>query len=231
MKPFIFFDLDNTLIDHSHAEKLALIDLYDSYFSKISLNVEEFIQTYHAINLTYWDLYAKNQVTKDEVRYGRFKDLLLVIRQDHLSHDDIWSFYYSRYVYHWKLIELSIEILDYLLEKKYQLGIISNGFTDIQIEKINTFKLSAYFQSIILSESIGIQKPNPEIFLHACQSVRVLPTQTVMIGDSLSSDIVGALSVGMKAIFFHPNANEAPIVGGQKVKYIRALSELMGIFK
>lgn len=203
---FIFFDLDNTLLDHTHAEKIALHQTFENDLKEIvHADFDSFKTVYHEINTRLWSLYSQSKISKDEVRLGRFRDSLKYFGIIDFDIKKLWENYALRYRGNWKPIEYSSEILHYLNDKNYRLGIISNGFTELQNDKIKKMGWTHYFKSIILSEEIGVQKPNPLIFKSALKSSQMDVSEVIYIGDSYETDISGAKNSGWKSIYFNPN--------------------------
>ena len=95
------------------------------------------------------------------------------------------------------------KVLSYL-QTKYQLHIISNGFKETTLTKMDLSGLNPYFTNVIISEDVGINKPDRLIFEHAIHKAAAKVEESIMIGDSLEADIRGAQNFGMKAIFFNP---------------------------
>ena len=95
------------------------------------------------------------------------------------------------------------EVLDYLKDK-YHLHIITNGFEEVQYTKLEQSKLLHYFQHIVTSEQVGVKKPNPEIFRYALVKAVCNPDESIMIGDDLPVDILGAKGIGMNQVYFNP---------------------------
>lgn len=89
------------------------------------------------------------------------------------------------------------------LSKKYQVGVVSNSMPDVQYRKLETLGLRNMLSCVVLSEEIGIRKPDPGIFLHAVKTIGRQPAECLYIGDSYTSDIVGAKSAGMQACWFN----------------------------
>ena len=98
------------------------------------------------------------------------------------------------------LFEGAIDLLEYL-KSKYTLHIITNGFDEIQADKLNNSKISPYFQHVFTSESANVKKPNPKIFFHALKTTKAKTYESVMVGDNLIADINGAKNVGLQTIF------------------------------
>ena len=124
------------------------------------------------------------------------------------------------------LFPYTIETLVYL-NKKYNLHIITNGFDEVQHIKLDYSNLKQYFNCIITSEKIGIKKPNPEIFVYALEKAKTNSKESVMIGDDLEADILGASKVGIRGVYFNPNNFKHST---QIWKEINCLSQLQELF-
>ncbi|CAK9249931.1 unnamed protein product [Sphagnum jensenii] len=133
--------------------------------------------------------------------------------------------YTERSPFQTALFPEAIETLEYL-RTQYDMHIITNGFEEIQGVKIRQSRLEDYFRHIFISEKIGHQKPEKEIFLHAMQASGASPENSLMIGDNMQTDIAGAQSVGMDQVFFNPQGLKTR----DKATYeIRELKELRNI--
>lgn len=218
----VFFDLDHTLWDFDRNSALAFKEVFKK--QKIELNIEEFLQVYMPINFKYWELYRNNSVTKEALRYGRIKDSFDSLKfeaQDttiNLIADD-----YIEYLPHNNhLLEGSMEILEHL-KRDYKLHIITNGFEEVQHKKMRNSAILKYFETITTSEEAGVKKPHPLIFEKALQKSGAQISNSVMIGDNLEADIIGAHAFGLHVI--HLNS------GGQNLQdqhpQIQKLKELL----
>ncbi|NGM90644.1 HAD-IA family hydrolase, partial [Parapusillimonas sp. SGNA-6] len=118
------------------------------------------------------------------------------------------------------------ETLQYL-QSRYNLHLISNGFREACEKKLYHSKLSPYFKTIVISEIVGINKPDPRIFEHALQHGEAHKETSVMIGDNIEADIRGAIRVGIDAIFFNTTGVEKP---GDVHHMVLDLKELQDIF-
>ena len=96
----------------------------------------------------------------------------------------------------------TIALLEYL-QPKYTLHIITNGFKEVQHGKLNQSNIDHFFQTVTNSEMVGVKKPNPKIFKHALQMAKAIKEESLMIGDNLEADILGAINFGMEAICFN----------------------------
>jgi putative hydrolase of the HAD superfamily len=117
------------------------------------------------------------------------------------------------------------ETLQYL-QSKYTLHLISNGFRESSELKIAGTNIGGYFQNIIISEVVGVNKPDPKIFEHALELAGATKNESLMIGDSLEADVYGALKFGMDAVYFNPH--HAPKPDDVPVQ-VNHLKELMGM--
>ena len=203
----LFFDLDRTLWDfekNSHNELNCLFNQYKLHQRGISLP-NEFIKVYKKINEDCWERYRNNKLTKENLRVERF-DLTLSFFG--INDSDLASKIGDDYVlnspYRTNLIAGAIELLDYLYGK-YVIHIITNGFEEVQHIKMAQSKLAKYFDQIITSEAAGAKKPNPLVFKYAINKSGASLDNSLMIGDDLNTDIIGAINFGMKSIYFNPN--------------------------
>ena len=209
----IFFDLDRTLWDFDAAAEVAFERIYEKYNLK-SLGIpsaHEFHEVYHPLNEQLWVLYREDKITKDYLNRTRFMQPLAhygihdTALADHLSEDYVyWS---PRIV---RLVPGTMELLDYL-KPKYHLHLITNGFQEVQHTKLSGSGLEPYFETLTVSEEVGVKKPNPEIFLYALRKANASPVESLMIGDEMAVDIDGARAAGIDQIFY--NASGKTVVG------------------
>lgn len=206
----VFFDLDHTLWDFDKNSKLAFHYLFEKH--KIKLDLDVFLMHYDAINNQYWKLYREDKINSEDLRYHRLKDTFTAVNRT-FSDPVIHSLsleYLETLTENNHLIDGAQDILEYL-KPKYKLHIITNGFDHIQARKIKGSGIEAYFNQIITSEAAGVKKPHPGIFKHAVAAAGSRPNQSLMVGDNLEADILGALDFGMKAIYFNPKKSNGEI--------------------
>ena len=197
----VFFDLDHTLWDFERNSALTFELLFNKY--KLDIDINSFLKVYVPINLEYWRLYRNESISKEYLRFNRlndaFKKLNIDVSSDlinKLSYDYIENLPKFNH-----LIDGAHELLLYL-KKKYKLYLITNGFRNVQSNKLKNSGIANFFLSIYDSESVGVKKPNPLIFNHALDDSGCIASESVMIGDSFEADIQGSLSVGMNAIHY-----------------------------
>ena len=204
MKAFVtdvFFDLDHTLWDFEKNSALTFKQILND--NKVNIKLEDFLGIYIQKNFEFWKLFREEKITKEKLRYLRLKDTFEELNYkvedeliNKLSDDYIGNL--STYNH---LIKNAMEILNYL-KPKYKLHIITNGFEEVQKAKIMNSNIQHFFIHIINSDMAGVKKPHPAIFELALNKAKIGPENTVMIGDSLEADIIGAKNVGMNTIFF-----------------------------
>ena len=201
-KEHIFFDLDHTLWDFDKNSALTFEKIFALNDIKIDLN--SFLEVYVPINFNYWKLYREDKVDKKNLKFARLNDTFKTLGIDvsagvvHKLSDNYIT-YLSTFNH---LFDGTIELLEYL-HAKYKLHIITNGFKEAQQAKLNQSNIDHYFLTVTNSEMVGVKKPNPKIFLHALHMANATLENSLMIGDNLEADILGALNIGMDAICFN----------------------------
>ena len=199
----LFFDLDNTLFDFDASALLALEECYVNHMLNRWFNgFEEFFGIYSVINNDLWDRYKHNLLSKDDVKFGRFR--LTLKRKDvedeplvQALAEDFLRISLGKNM----LIDGVLPVIKEL-HNRYSLHIISNGFIEVQHRKMELTGLSPYFKKIILSEQVKAQKPSRTIFEYAVKSANARKTESIMIGDNFEADIIGAKNFGIDQIYF-----------------------------
>lgn len=216
-KKLVFIDLDDTLWDTWANNKESLYEVYTAlawgrYFSSF----EDYFETYYyPVNHQLWERYNREDISKEELsyerlyrpllnRYGEISDpaLWAVVESPRSYWDDANDLFMERIRQKTGLCPGALELLRYLHDK-YPVCILSNGFGDVQYDKIRLTGLDTYVDEVILSEEVGYNKPNPRIFEVALERMGFAVDEAVMIGDSWSSDIRGAAAVGMDSVWYN----------------------------
>ncbi len=198
----IFFDLDHTLWDFDRNSGLAFNSIFEKH--KIKVRLEDFLAVYTPINTDYWKLYREDKVTKEDLRYGRLKDSFegLRINVTDAQIKQLSIDYIDHLPHHNHLLSGAVEILDYLYPQ-YELHIITNGFKEVQYKKMESSGILKYFKTITTSEDVGVKKPHRKIFEVALEDATAKVEESIMIGDNLEADILGAKKFGMQAILYN----------------------------
>lgn len=218
----IFFDLDHTLWDFDRNSAMAFATIFSKHDIRVGLS--EFLEIYVPLNHSYWARYRKNEITKEELRFGRLHDTFLALKLS-VSHQQI-NVLCDDYIFHLPdanhLFPQTLETLDYLFEK-YNLHIITDGFEAVQHQKLRNSKIGHYFKTVTTSEEAGAKKPDPQIFEHAIKKANCQRNKSLMIGDNLHADVLGAINFGMHAIHFSKEKD----YNGLCVDHHRCLVEIL----
>lgn len=226
----IFFDLDHTLWDFEANARVTLQTLYTNLAlaERGVYDFELFYRNYLIHNDKLWERYRKGFIKQDELRVKRMWLALLdfKIADDELSKKMSVHFLDllpTRTI----LFPYTKEILQYLVDKGYQLHLITNGFEKVQHSKLKYSGLDGFFKEVITSEGSNSLKPNKEIFDYALQKSGALLAESIMIGDTQEVDILGAKNAGMDQIF----VNHLKVAVEEKPTYVvESLKELENIF-
>jgi putative hydrolase of the HAD superfamily len=225
----IFFDLDHTIWDFDKNAEEALHELYHIHqLESIGLTSPDlFIETYTRNNHRLWAQYHVGEISKDELRDARFKATFIDLGlHPDLMPADFEDAYVKLCPTKTNLFPHAHETLQYL-QSKYSLHLISNGFKDSTRIKIAGTNLAGYFQNVIISEDVGVNKPDKAIFQHAIDLAGATIDESVMIGDSLEADIYGALNFGMDAIYFNPFNAPKPDKVSVQITHLKELTLML----
>jgi len=202
----IFFDLDHTLWDFDRNSKMAYAQIFKE--EKIELDLEEFIKVYEPLNLIFWRRFRESEITKEQLRYQRLKESFdacdFHVADDHIN--KMAEMYLDYLPNHNHLFPNCIELLDELKER-FELHIITNGFDEVQERKMHNSGLKPYFKYVLTAETAGVKKPDQAIFVKALNDTGATYDNSLMIGDSLEADIMGARKAGLRTIWFNTDVD------------------------
>lgn len=197
----VFFDLDHTLWDFEKNSALTFEQIFKD--EQLELSLASFLEVYVPTNLKFWKRYRKNEISKEDLRYYRLKEVFDKV--GYAASDDLIHLIAKRYIdilgTQKHLFQGCKAVLDYL-SKKYQLHIITNGFEEVQNNKLINSGIVSYFSTVTTSEDVNAKKPDPKIFEFALQKARANKNESLMIGDNLEADIQGAEDFGLSCIYF-----------------------------
>ncbi|MBO4666088.1 MAG: YjjG family noncanonical pyrimidine nucleotidase [Paludibacteraceae bacterium] len=206
----IFLDWDDTIGDWSNAAWMALQELFIKYhLDELYDSVSDFFNTYEPYNLELWRKYGEQEVTKAQLHFERFYYPLMV--NDYPEFRGVDKKLLARQMgddflaltnKHFSLLPDAAETVHYLASK-YPLTIISNGFKEVQYYKFAHSGLASCFAHTLISEEVGVNKPQPDIFRLALKLNGVTPDEALMVGDSYSSDIAGAKAAEIDQVWIH----------------------------
>ncbi len=208
----LFFDLDHTIWDFETNSRATLAHLFVSMgLRELGIpDVTTFLEVYHPINHRMWGEFERGEITRIELRIGRFLQTLAHFGKPDIDlANAIAENYLNDLPLQTNLFDGAAEVLHILKERDYQLHLITNGFTKVQIDKLERAGIRDYFTHIITSELAQTNKPHPEIFHLALQTANATLAESIMIGDNPHADMLGAKKVGMDRILF--NTNQHPV--------------------
>ena len=203
----IIFDLDRTLWDFDKSSEETFMEMYSIFeLEKKGIdNAKTFFGNYQKINDKYWALYRENKISKSDLNVRRFEEsLLLYVIPDRILAKEMATYYLEHSPFKKNLFPYTIELLSYL-KTKYKLHILTNGFKEVQHNKMQANGLTSYFDNLFTSEDAGILKPSPTAFEFALKNIGANVGECIMIGDDYKVDILGAKNIGMDQIFVNFN--------------------------
>lgn len=205
----LFFDLDMTLWDFESNAREAYEDIYRTFRlnDRGIASLTDFVSKYFVHNDRLWEQYRNGEIEKELLRSKRFELTLLDYGiDDPALAQAIGHEYVTISPTKTRLFPNAHATLGYL-QQRYTLSIITNGFEEVQFHKLKNSRLDGYFSHVITSEQAGCKKPDPEIFNYALRQAGAEASQSVMIGDDLEVDVLGAMQAGMDAVYFNPKNN------------------------
>lgn len=203
---YIFFDLDDTLLDHKRAEEHSLKACCHELDMLMGIEADHVVQTYRSINGLLWDRYSKGELDRATLSRLRFEHTLNKLDLPEADHEAFRRVYMSKYRHHWDWVPGAKSTWE-KVRSQWPVGIITNGFSETQKEKFERFGFDQTAHSLVISEEIGVMKPHPDIFAHAADCAKVSPGNILFVGDSPQTDIVGAASSGFKTAWFNQHSH------------------------
>ena len=225
----LFFDLDHTLWDFDTNAKEALGELYLHFKLEelVTSPFDEFYTTYLHHNAIIWDRYHKGFITADELKWKRMQRTLLDFKiGDEALAKDMSAKFLEILPTKKLLFDYTTEILDYLVNKKYILHLLTNGFEKTQWSKITNSNIAKYFTNVITSEISSCIKPSKQMFEYAITKAGARLQESIMIGDNLEADIKGAMNAGLDTIFVNHLSVEADIKPTYVIHHLRELEDI-----
>jgi len=226
----LFFDLDHTLWDFDSNSRLTLQEIYlDMELESRGIHdFDTFHKNYLVHNEKLWDRYRKGFIKSEELRWKRMWLSLLDFKiGDEKLAREMGARFVDGLPSRRILFPHAIELMEYLTQKKYYLHLITNGFEDTQHSKLRNSGLDKYFIEVITSEGSSSLKPNAAIFNYAIQKTKAFKEESIMIGDDIEADIIGAMNAGIDQVYVN-HLNRTPSV--QPTFTVCSLRELEDIF-
>ena len=203
----LFIDFDDTLYDTHGNAVIALAETFEEFrLDRYFADPQVFYDAYWAANIDLWGRYSRGEITRDYLIVERFRRPLsegvgLDITADYCIEMS------DRFLDHCAskpgVLPGAHELIYHLRQRGYRMHMTSNGFHEVQYKKLEACGLRPYFDTIILSEDAGANKPSPAFFDYALRQSGAQPATTLMIGDNLQTDIFGAMAAGLDTLLFN----------------------------
>lgn len=208
----VWVDLDDTLIDFTTNAHSSLVKMWNDepVLRRYFADPEQWAERYEAHNMALWSKYNVGDITRDYLRLQRFLMPLAEAGMPEEEAENVARRYdtlYLDYLAREKaLMPGAMDLLKFLRAKEVRIGCLSNGFKEVQYRKIRTAGLEPWIDIVVLSDDIGVNKPDRRIFDYAMeQTGDTDPHHHLMIGDNPQTDIAGALGASWHAIWYHPH--------------------------
>lgn len=201
MMEFLFLDLDDTILDFHRAERIAL----SKTLACFGVEPEEAVlERYHIINRQHWEALERGELTREEVLEGRFRVLFEQLGRP-VEARAVTRAYEKNLGQGHYFLPGAQEAVEHL-SKKYRLFLASNGTASVQHSRLTSAGLYPYFEQVFISQEMGCNKPSREYFERCFAKIPGFdPQRAMMVGDSLTSDILGGIRAGIKTCWVNPN--------------------------
>ncbi|MEM9545654.1 MAG: pyrimidine 5'-nucleotidase [Bacteroidota bacterium] len=207
---WLLLDADNTFLDFTSASKKSLFATCADY----NLNCdEEIYTTYKVENAKVWESFENKEITALELRSLRFQKFFDAVQIDGVNPFEFNARYLENLVDVSEAFEGAIDFLEDL-KNEYTLSVITNGLKEVQRPRLRKLEMEHLFESIIVSDEIGVAKPDVRFFEHSYTTIANPPpkSEVLVIGDNLKSDILGGINFGVDTCWLsHNRPNNSPI--------------------
>lgn len=224
----LFFDLDHTLWDFDRNAADTLRALFDDHDFGRFFSPEQFIVTYTRINHAAWRRFHLGEITVAELRGNRFQDTFRALGADPaLVPPGFGEAFIQKCSTRTATLPHAHAVLTALAARGYTMHILTNGFRDSQRRKLEASDLARFFTEVITTDCSGTSKPAAAMFTHALERASTTPADSLMIGDSLEADVLGALAIGMDAVYFNPARERHYVTVTHEITDLRELLDVL----
>ncbi len=224
----VFFDVDDTLIDHHGAAEAGARALYRRHADRLAaaLMEDEFLARWHQAAERHFAAFAAGECSYQEQRRRRIRDLFGTWLSDDQA-DALFAVFLAEYERNWTLFPDVLPCLDALQGET--LGVISNNSTAATVSKLRATGIAERFAVIMTVDVAGVGKPDPAIFLAACAAVNAAPSQCIYVGDKYDTDALAAQGAGLIGVWLNRRGDPAGDAGA--LPQIASLAELPALVR
>ena len=224
----VFFDADDTLLDHKACEKQALVHVFDSIGVDYQAQYQDLFRHFEQV-LFDEGAYNGIAVPKTNVFTYRFKLLFEKLNIPYNDYVKANGFFKTGLANSAALIDGAVEVVEYLHRKGYLLCVATNGLIELQCSRVMNSEIGTFISHIMASEEAGAHKPDPLIFYMLLERIGLQPGDVIMVGDSITNDIQGAKNAGITAVWYNPQrrANPTGIVPDFEIANLPELKNML----
>jgi YjjG family noncanonical pyrimidine nucleotidase len=204
----IFFDADDTLFDYPSAERTALLACLAEFGIAVEAGI--FLAAYRRHNHDVWREFERGETDQVGLRVERFRRLAVELDLPGLPREKVSTFYLETLANQPQLLPGALTLVRELA-KRFPLALITNGIASVQNKRFAASPITQYFQAVVISEEVGIAKPDPRIFTPALQKLSVDVADVLYVGDSVTSDMAAAHNASMDFCWLNPGSLPCPV--------------------
>ena len=221
----VLFDLDDTLFDYKFSRREGLAALQEEFPQLREISIEELEKEHERLLSADYARVLDGKVAAVDATTERIRKLCEMhgVKLNPEEAMVVADTYVRAYMKNRQPVPGSRELLTELRDKT-KVGLVTNGLVEPQVEKLRVCQVAEPLDFIVISEAVGHKKPEKEIFEIALKQAKVKPSEAVYVGDSWSSDVLPAVSVGMKAVWLNRYNQECP-----EPQIAREVNSLVGV--
>lgn len=224
----VIFDADDTIIDHKECERQALQYLFNKIGQEYKNGYQEI---FRPLDSKLWEdvMNGNSIILPEKVPEYRFEVFFNQIGIKYNNYELANKLFKEGFKKTASLTKNAYEIIKYLYDKKYKIYVITNGIVELQKPRIRNSLVSPYILDIIVSEEVGVSKPNSKIFNILLEKTNLKSDEIIMIGDNLEKDIKGAQKANIMAIWYNPNNenNNTNIIPNYQIRDLMEIQKLL----
>lgn len=218
----LLFDNDNTLMDFYAAEEQAIKNTCRAFGVEPS---DENAKLYSDINDSFWKRFEKGEIKREEIKIGRFRGFVEALGID-VDAEKMALHYFEELSRGNMLLDGALELCE-SLSAHFKMHLITNGSTYIQKKRLSASPIKAFFDKVFISEEMGVKKPDRAFFDMVISEIDEKNRDKIcIIGDSMSSDILGGINAGIDTCFFNRNGESGAYVPTYEVKSFEEMKKL-----